>query len=83
MRLIFILIATLSVAMMQETPYPDDHYCLAGPPLDAQKKGHECHCIRICSTDQTAVEHNSFNCQMAGKPARCMCHVDEAACPRG
>ena len=74
-RLVLALAVFISLAA-QETTLPKDHYCLAGPPLKTDPRGHECHCRLLC-THTLEGEHESSDCKLYCRRDRCACHPEE------
>lgn len=87
MKRLLLAIAVFASLALQETTLPADHYCLAGPPVKGDTRGHECHCQMVCTVgdDGTITDHESTDCKLYCRRDKCLCHADEDRChsPKG
>lgn len=84
-RVLLALAVFLSLAA-QETKYPKDHFCMAGPPdKKTQAKGHECKCALVCTVDSDGnpMRMEDLTCAMYCRHDKCLCHEDQACEPKG
>lgn len=83
MRTLFALVLVLAFA--QETHYPADHFCMAGPPdTKTQPKGHECKCALVCEIGPDGpIRIEQKTCAMYCVKNRCLCHEDQGCDPKG
>ena len=87
MKRLLLLILTVSLMGLAQTPEPrrpshrhpedPDSYCLAGPPVENDKHGHECHCELLCN-GTTGEQMENTECQEFCAKERCTCWGDAA-----